>query len=235
MIGTVLDIETTGFLKFNVNDKGDSVLSDDSEILEVGFLNIDMETRRICTSGTLYFYKPYFNIESDAQRIHGLQRDFLQQYENDFDMNLVALNSLIQSTCLIGKNSDKFDIPFIHAFINKHVGRAFDIPAIVSELGMKGYNGGYVGYSDTLYALDMQTLYKERWRDLHYKRTGLMPLSSKKGTLTDYIEDIPYGREATDAVYSSLKKDRETGAHGALYDACMTYVVWCDARNADVC
>jgi len=133
MIGTIIDIETTGWLKFETNPTtGVSTLSDESEILEIGFINIDMQTKKILTHGTLYFYKPYFHVESQAQSVHGLTREFLKQYEGDFNKNMIALNSLIQSGCLIGKNSEKFDIPFIKAFIDKHMGRKFDIPLLVS-------------------------------------------------------------------------------------------------------
>ena len=235
MIGTVMDIETTGWLKFETDANNWSQLSDQSEILEVGFLNINMDTRAILTHGTLYFYKPYFNVESDAQKVHGLTRDFLQQYEDQFTTNLIALNSLIQSTCLIGKNSDKFDIPFIKAFIEKHGGEDFDIPALVDKLAMAAYGSGKVRYDDTLYALDMQKIYVDRFKELYYEKYGQKVLPQKKGTLSEYIDVIKHGQEAVDIVYSNLAKDRVTGAHGALYDAVMTYVVWCDACNAKLC
>lgn len=235
MVGTVIDIETTGFLKFDINSDGVSLLSDKSEILEVGYINVDMDTKRIINSGTLYFYKPYFDIESDAQKVHGLTREFLQQFEKDFDNNLIALNSLIQCTCIIGKNSDKFDIPFIKAFIKKHAGMCFDIPNLVSQLDMKGYNGGYVTYTDNMYALDMQKIYVNRWKSQYFDKTGVNVPPNKKGTLSEYIDSIDGGREVTNKLYSIMPKVRETGAHGALYDCCMTYVVWYDACKAGLC
>lgn len=260
MVGTVIDIETTGWLKFEMVD-GISTLSDDSEILEVGYINIDMNTYQILTYGVLYFYKPYFYVESQAQETHGLTREFLEKYELDFDKNLIALNSMIQCTCIIGKNSDKFDIPFVKAFVAKHAGDKFDIPSLVFRLKMKAYSGGYVGYNDTIYPCDVQVIFKEKFHDLYYDRytywqmklcdgrltpedeiaylqkmghtidyDDLMahpPLSNRKvGTLSDYIAIIPDGQKCVDFVYDSFKKDRITGAHGALYDAVMTYIVW---------
>lgn len=234
MIGLVVDIETTGYLQFQEVD-GWSQLANWSEILEVGYLRIDMDTKEILSHGTLYFYKPYFNVESDAQAVHGLTREFLQQYEKDFTKNLIALNSLIQSTCIIGKNSDKFDVPFIKAFIAKHGGDEMDIPALVDRLNMKGYNGGRVYYNDSLYALDMQTIFKDRFHELYYDKYKVKLQPGKKGTLSQYVDVIGSGQEAVDYVYNSLSKDRVTGAHGALYDAVMTYVVWCDSKNAGLC
>lgn len=234
MIGTVIDIETTGWLKYSTAS-GESLLDDHSEILEVGYMRIDLDTKKIYGYGTLYFYKPYFFIESDAQRIHGLTREFLKQYEDQFMMNLVALNSLIQSTCIIGKNSNKFDVPFIKSFIKKHGGDVLDLPNVVALLDQKSYNGGKIRYNDTLYAIDLQECYKERYHDLFREKYGVICSSTKKGKLSDYIDVIPSGREAVDFVYGGMEKARETGAHGALYDCVMTYVVWCDARNNKIC
>ena len=285
MIGTIIDIETTGLLQFQTNLKGESELSDESEIIEVGFINIDMVTRKILTHGTLYFYKPYFDIESKAQRIHGLTRDFLRQHEGDFSKNLIILNSIIQCGCIIGKNSDKFDIPYIKAFIKKHAGDIFDIKSLVTRCAMKGYNGGTVMYNDTLYALDLQTIYKQRFHDLYEEKYGLKlgnnvifeekinKLKSvnpdlvtpenyerckklheqlceerrteyvyldprnpalektKRGTLMQYVDVIPSGMEALEFVFKGLNKQREGGAHTALYDCAATFIVWCDATN----
>lgn len=228
MVGTIIDIETTGFLKFEIID-GNSQLSDNSEILEVGFINIDMSTKRILTSGTLYFYKPYFNIESDAQKVHGITREFIQKYENDFEKNLIALSALMQCGCIIGKNSDKFDIPFIQAFIRKHGGPKFDFSNVIGLLGMKGYNGGYVFYDNTLTSIDMQVIYRDRWRTLFNEKYGYFPMANKKGKLEEYIDVIPNGTEMVDEIYSTLNKERTTGAHGALYDATMTYIVFLEA------
>ena len=183
MIGTILDIETTGFLSFDTitlpNPAGygepiqKSQLSDNCEILEVGFINIDIDSAKMLSHGTLYFYKPYFHVESDAQRIHGLTRDFLQQFEQDFEKNLIALNALMQNAVIIGKNSTAFDIPVIKAFLEKHGGIELDIKRTTTLLNMKGYNGGYVSYGGDIISLDMQTFYKERFHELYMKKYGL--------------------------------------------------------------
>lgn len=289
MIGTILDIETTGYLKFDVDSSGYSVLSDNSEILEVGFINVDMTTCRPLTHGTLYFYKPYFNVESDSQRVHKLTRDFLQQYEDKFTENLIALNALMQHAIIIGKNSEKFDIPFIEAFIKKHGGDKFDIPALVLTADMKAYHGGHVTYDKDVGSIDMQQIYKQRFHDLYAQKYGVIlgagvdfddsiskfesglgvklnaeqittlhdthsrfievhhmdrvypipekPMLSnqKKGTLTEYVEVIPGGYKAVQEFYANLTKDRTTGAHGALYDAVATYLVWLDAKINKLC
>lgn len=180
MIGTILDIETTGYLKFdditvpNPLGYGDPItksqLSDASEILEVGFINVDLDTARIVNHGTLYFYKPYFQIESKAQEVHGITREFLQKYEQNFEKNLIALNSLMQNAVIIGKNSKAFDVPFIKAFIEKHAGNVLDIPRAVTLLGMKGYYGGFVVYNEDIVNVDLQIFFKERFHELYAKK-----------------------------------------------------------------
>ena len=284
MVATVIDIETTDWLKFD-DSTGRSMLSDSSEILEVGFVRFDTNTLKVLTSGTLYFYKPYFNIESKAQEVHGLTREFLKQYEGDFNKNLIALNSLLQSTCIIGKNSEKFDIPYIKAFIEKHAPDSFDIENLTIQLGMKAYYTGKVHYTNNIYSMDMQVLYKDKFHEKYHDKYSItvgvlggseeailkkydaltygkvptisredliakhnqckqfnltdyvwvdpehMPLpKSKLGKLEQYIDVIDNGRAIVDDFYAGLKKDRVTGLHGALYDACGTFVVWLDGR-----
>lgn len=173
MIGTILDIETTGYLKFMTLPDGTSVLSDESEILEVGFINVDMKTCRPLTHGVLYFYKPYFNVESEAQSVHKITRGFISAYEDKFQQNLIALNALMQNAIIIGKNSERFDIPFIEAFINKHGGTKMNIPHLVKKVGMKGYYGGTVSYDKDLSSLDMQSVYKNRFKKLYADKYGV--------------------------------------------------------------
>lgn len=223
MIGLVVDIETTGYRSY---DSATGLLSDNSEILEVGYLRIDMETGGMLGNGTLYFYKPYFNIESDAQRVHGLTREFLQQYEDQFDNNLIILNSLIQKTCIIGKNSESFDIPFIRDFLIKHSDGCLDFKSLILKAKIKTYDKSWFLYDPMEFSLDLQKIFKDEFHRLYYERTGISLDSRKKGTLSDYVNCIEGMSAAVDTLYNSLTKDRETKAHGALYDAVMTYGVW---------
>ena len=154
--GIVVDIETTGYLNFDTRPDGSTVLSDKSEILSVGYLRVDLDTNRIFDAGVLYFYKPYFEIENQAQSVHHLQRSFLEQFEDKFEENLAMLETLLINTVIIGKNSNAFDIPFIEEFLTKHRGSP-TLYSYINSLGMKNYekrkltlenNGKYAGVEE---------------------------------------------------------------------------------------
>lgn len=222
MVGLVIDIETTGWFKIN---PATGTLYDNNEILEVGYIRVNTDTKEILSSGTLNFYKPYFAVESEAQDVHHITREYLEQFKDSFDTNLVILNSLIQQTCIIGKNSERFDYPYIKEFINKHSNGILTLDREVTRRKIELISGGYFGYETDLYHYDVQNVFASKWKELEFKRTGVKPRANKKGTLTEYIETLGC-REEVDKLYNSLPKTRETRAHGALYDTCMTYFVW---------
>lgn len=93
MIGIVIDIETSDWYKENPNT---GTLEDSSEILEIGYIRVDMNNGKIIDCGELYFYKPYFQVESSAQKVHGIQRSFLEQYEGDFRKDFLQVNGILK-------------------------------------------------------------------------------------------------------------------------------------------
>lgn len=243
MVYTVLDIETTGLLKFDAN--GDLI----PDLLEVAYLRVDSTNLKILGSGTLYFYQPHFDIENDAQGIHKLTRTFLAQYENQFEENIRTLSAMLTNGVVVGKNSKKFDIPFINHFISKYVGKKYDIGDITSRAAMKAYDKKSIVYHESnIQHIDIQDLYSQVYRVKKYltsigeidkfyskdfKAADFDEIASvtdkrKRGSLVEYIDMMPQGREYTKSLYDSLEKERATTEHGALYDVCMTYVIWLD-------
>lgn len=236
---TVLDIETTGLFKFDANN----VLIPD--VLEVAYAFIDTEDMLIHKHGVLYFYRPEFDVESSAQEYHGLQREFLKQYEDQFNENLIALAALMTNATVLGKNSEKFDIPFINRFIEKYTGKAYDVERITDYAEMKNYDKtGNIFHENYVQSIDLQKIYapiyrlksyyaklgklddlvnnkvpKSEWSGLHFDER-------KRGKLYEYVDLTPGAREMIDSVYGSLEKDRSTKEHGALYDVVMTYVMY---------
>lgn len=239
MLLTVLDIETTGLFKFDEN----GVLIPD--ILEVAYAFVDTADMLIHKHGTMYFYKPEFDVESPAQGIHHLERSFLAQYADQFEDNLIALSALMTNATILGKNVEKFDIPFIDRFIDKYKGRLYDIVRITDYAEMKNYDKtGNIFHDNYVQSIDLQKLYAPIYRlKQYYQKIGRLddlvnqrvPKSEwsglhfderKRGKLYEYVDLTPGAREMIDSVYSGLSKDRETKEHGALYDVVMTYVMY---------
>lgn len=201
MVGTILDIETTGF-------SGDT-----DELIEVGLMRINTETNDILSYDNLYFWKEGYPVEKTTH-IHGLTTEFLKNYYETtkpitpgislFEENIVKLASYFYSSIIIGKNSNNFDIPFLH----KWVARATD--------GMFNFSKWRTGIP-----IDMQVEFAPKYRIMADIQ------GNKKGTLSQYIEVITRGKELADSIFNSLNMGREGRAHTALYDVCMTYVVYC--------
>lgn len=199
MLFTIIDIETNG-------------RSRESEVLEVGYMQVNHDLK-IIRSGNLYFYRPNWVIENDAQEIHGLQRSFLEQYEKDFAGNMVRLYTLFQNSLLVGKNSDNFDVPTLKNFIRRYA----------PELGVVGPAG----------LLDMQKVYTKKFRNWYFDTYHIT--TRKMGTLSQLIALLGYSQ---DDVLELFKQDlggcegREQ-AHSALYDVYMTYLLLKHAVEAN--
>lgn len=239
MLLTVLDIETTGLFKFDANN----VLIPD--VIEVAYAFVNTDDMLIHKHGVLYFYKPEFDIESPAQEYHKITRSFLEPYEDQFNENLIALAALMTNAVILGKNSERFDIPFISRFIEKYRGHLYDIEKIVDYAEMKNYDKtGNVFHNNEVQSIDLQKEYAPIFRLKQYYAKlgklqelcdGKVPRSEwsglhfderKKGKLEEYVNLTPGAREMIDSVYAGLEKDRETREHGALYDVVMTYVMY---------
>lgn len=197
MIYTIVDIETTGFHK----DGGD-------EILTFGFLRINSDFE-IKASGTLYFYKPNFQVgKYPASTVHKLTKEIMQAHEHEFKDNIKKMYSLCHKSTIIGKNSTNFDMPFIKNFISRHC-------PLLEPLE----------YSKTF---DLQ----DEFRSTYQSITG----KTNKGTLSDYLDCLKITQDDLLEIYNSLPtKDGESmHMHGALFDAVATYAVFkkhCEINN----
>lgn len=243
MLYTVLDIETTGLMQFDANAE---LIPD---LLEASFLQIDSSNLRVIKGGSLYFYQPHFDVESEAQAIHKLERKFLMQFEDQFQENLIALAALMTNAVIMGKNSKRFDIPFIKHFLDKYTGNDYNIGDITARVAMKNYDKtGIVYHESNITSIDIQDLYAPVFRvkkflkdigeigtfyDQNFSAARFREIEEgtdrrKRGQLHEYIDLMPDGRKITQQLYDSLPKERYTLEHGALYDVCMTYVIYLD-------
>lgn len=103
MIFTVIDIETSGLSREN------------ADVLSFSYALTD--GKEILAADTLYFWTDGMQWTQESYEIHGLSKEFLSQYKDDFDKNLRAMFSVIQDSILVGYNSgyiDKFGV--LHGF-----------------------------------------------------------------------------------------------------------------------
>ena len=199
MIVTVVDIETTGF----------DTYADD--ILEVAYMQTDTRTMDVIRHGVLYFYKPEFRVESRAQQVHGLTREFLKRYESEFDDNLVSLYTLLERGCIIGKNSNKFDVPFLVSWLQR-------MAPVLNRVKLFGM-------------CDMQEIIAPHFREYVAKNTGVMPSARRTGKLEEYLSMFGYSKEGLVKSFTELYGDERAHAHSALFDVYMTYICMREARD----
>lgn len=103
MIFTVIDTETSGLSREN------------ADVLSFSYALTD--GKEILAADTLYFWTDGIKWNQESYQTHGLSKEFLSQYKDDFDKNLRAMFSVIQDSILVGYNSgyiDKFGV--LHGF-----------------------------------------------------------------------------------------------------------------------
>lgn len=206
MLLTFVDIETTGFNTYK------------DVILEVGYLRVNVIPKpqstkvdmNIVGSGNLYFFKDGWDSEANADAFekHRLSNEFMSQFNDQevFDRNISALYTLMYNSYFVGKNSDKFDLPMITNFINKHT--VFLEPIVLAGS-----------------TIDVEKVLLESYREYYKKKTGQE--TRRRGTLEDYMDMIGYTESDIMGIYKTLNVMEGRGhAHAGLYDALMTYLAF---------
>lgn len=193
MLYTIIDIETNG-------------RSHLSDVLEVGYMRVNKKME-VIQKGQFYFYKPEWSIENQAQSVHGLQRSFLRAQcpdDETFRENLVKLYTLMTRGVVIGKRSNRFDIPVLQCFMSAHMDNFVD------------YN---------MYGtLDIEDFYTDKFRDYYYQKFGVS--TRKQGKLGELVEMIGYTQDQVKQEFiKTLGEESRAQAHGALYDVFMTYLL----------
>lgn len=106
MLYTIFDLETTGF----------SGLSD--EVCQFACITVNQNCSPV-SAHNFYFYREGMQWSEQAEAVHGLTREFLKQYEEDYEKNLLRMYTLLQRGNLIGHNSNGFDIPFASQYLSR--------------------------------------------------------------------------------------------------------------------
>lgn len=106
MLYTIFDLETTGF-----SGTSDNVCQFAAITVNQQFLPIRAQN--------YYFYKEGMKWSKDAEAVHGLSRQFLKQYEDQYNENLIKMYTTLQYGNLAGHNCKGFDIPFASQFLTR--------------------------------------------------------------------------------------------------------------------
>ena len=247
MIYTVIDIETTGLIRFDQN----SVLIPD--LTEFGYIRLDYSPTtglRILDGGALYFYKEDYDVPQNIVELTGITKEFLSQFADEFDDNVNTMRTILANGNIITKNGEGFDIPFITHWLNKRV-KTPDLETIVVNAFQSKYDGhGVVYHTADVNNTDLQKCYRDMWvtrkqliadgkdtelnnyttEQLHQVyEVGKYATGSKRGKLGEYVESIPGGLELSKQIYDLVpNKDHMAEAHSALFDCAMTLCVWLD-------
>jgi len=100
------DIETTG------------LITGHDEMLEFSYLVMDNSLTNVIDRGAMLFYHPTQRASHPkAFEAHGLTKEYLQQFEEEFYDNLAKTYKVFTKSNFIGFNSERFDIPFITTYL----------------------------------------------------------------------------------------------------------------------
>lgn len=104
MLYTIFDLETTGF----------SGTSD--AVCQFAFMTVNQDMLPV-RARNYYMYKEGMSWSEEAAGVHKLTREFLKQYESEYEHNLLNMYTVLQRGNLVGHNSNGFDIPFVRQFL----------------------------------------------------------------------------------------------------------------------
>lgn len=143
MLYTIFDLETTGFSGTH------------NDVCQFTYLTID-HLLRIKHAANLYLYQPGMDWQEEAAKVHGLTRQFLSQFEGDYEKNLSHMYTVLQHGNLAGHNAIGFDVPFARDYMlrqglpqlcpattydtmvlwRKHFGKRMKLGALAEGLGI---------------------------------------------------------------------------------------------------
>lgn len=213
MIYTVVDIETTGLNKAY------------DDIIQFAYMMLD-ENLNVIRSEILYMYYPEMRDSTEgALNLHGLTRDFLKQYEKDFETNVRKMYSILARSNVITHNGDSFDIPFCRIWLSK-----FEMPDVTIENSF-----------DTIKIY--QPIYKRKMKltklvmELGYKPEDIQLLTKLHFGYEGNAHDAGYDVTATMVCFIEACRNRYTqlvGVNAPVVEEPKTEVIDMDAVEEDV-
>lgn len=103
---TVFDLETTGFSSY----------SDD--VIQFSYVTFD-DNNIMIKSDTLYFYYEGMSWSEEAYAVHQISQEFLKQYEDQFEENLIKMWTVLSGANVVGHNVLSFDCPFATSWLRR--------------------------------------------------------------------------------------------------------------------
>lgn len=104
----VFDIETTGF----------STTSCD--IIQFAYILFDSNNQFVKAENLYFYYEGMSWSQEAADKSHQLSLEFLKQYEDDFEANLLKMYAVLNRANVCGYNSNHFDCPFVKNWLSRH-------------------------------------------------------------------------------------------------------------------
>lgn len=195
------DLETTGL----------STTSDD--VVQFSYIRFNSNNQPV-QAETLYFYYEGMHWSAEAEAIHHLTLDFVKQFADQFEANVVKMYSILSLSNVVGFNSNNFDNVFARNWL--------------ARMGMSNL---VLGIQKDIMALARPVV--------HQSRISLTKLCDRLGLTPEIIrqfESLCYGNEGTQSHIASY--DVAATALCALKFMREGYLTWkfgkTDVKSDDV-
>lgn len=141
----------------------------------------------------LYFYKKNMHFSQEAYEINHISLEFLEQYEDMFEENIVKMYALLNRARVVGYNNLEYDDPFVTTWLRRNGMSSFAIGA----------------------SRDVMQIFKPIYKRSAIALVKLIPFVAEHGIL-DLSDEI------VGSVASMWFGEDANGAHDARWDATAT-------------
>lgn len=105
------------FIVFDIEATGLSTTSCD--IIQFAYCLFDNNNQFVRAENLYYYYDGMSWSQEAADASHQLSLEFLRQYKDDFEKNLLKMYAALNRCNVIGHNSDGFDCPFVKNWLSR--------------------------------------------------------------------------------------------------------------------
>ena len=108
MSWVAFDIETTG------------LSTTSCDIVQFAYIMFDSSNQFVKAENLYFYYEGMSWSQEAADKSHHLTLEFLKQYEDKFEENLLKMYSVLNRANVCGYNSNHFDCPFVKNWLSRH-------------------------------------------------------------------------------------------------------------------